>query len=288
MSFTSNKPIYVLSAALAAAVVILGIISVSAIQELKASRDLIPNDSSPELSTLSHEISQLRSTMASAGGSALSLDPNQKAITVGGIASTTIQHDMIFVSLGVDTRAETAQEAVRLNAEKMEKVVKAVTDLGIKKDEIRTQYFNLGANYDYKRNDPPTLIGFTASNTITVSTAVSNVTAGKVIDTVVEAGATRVDNTYFAASPELSAKLWEQIAANAVLDAKLKAEKILEPLGMKIIGIKSISPYDTGYPVYRGTILGAIGQEPLAPPLTPIYPGQQELSVSVSVTFLIA
>ncbi|MFY3741401.1 MAG: hypothetical protein HMLIMOIP_001857 [Candidatus Nitrosomirales archaeon] len=279
---------YVLSAALAAAVVILGIISVSAIQELKASRDSISNDSSPELSTLSHEISQLRSTMASASGQALSLNPDEKTITVGGIASTTIQHDKIFISLGVDTRADTAQEAVRLNAEKMENITKAIRDLGIKENEIRTQYFNLGTNYDYKRNELPTVIGFAATNTIAVFTAVSNVTAGKIIDTAVEAGTTRVNDAYFAVSPELGAKLWEQIVANAVLDARLKAEKILEPLDMKIVGIKNISPYDTGYPIYRGTILGATGQEPLAPPLTPFYQGQQEFSVSVSVTFLIA
>jgi len=284
MSFTGNKPIYALAAALATAVIVLGIISTMAIGEMRNSRDSI--DSTNSVQELKHEIGQLKNNIAT-GGSTLSLNQEEKSVAVTGTASSMIEPDMLQISLGVDTRAETAQDAVRLNAEKMDNIVKAVRDLGIAENEIRTSYFNLYPNY--KRGEPLQVSGFTAGNTITISTSISKIPAGKIIDTAVGAGANRVDSANFAISPELSAKLWEQTINDAISDARLKAEKVLAPLGMKIVGVKSINPFDTGYPIFqRQTVLGDILTPPAAPIITPVYTGQQQFTVSVSVTFLIA
>jgi hypothetical protein len=289
VSFTGNKPIYALAAALGAAVIALGIIGMSAVAEMKASREFIaPTSSVQELKEIRDEISKLNNSITSNGDSTLLQNEQEKSIAVTGTASSMIEPDSLYISLGVDTKAETAQEAIRLNAEKMDKVVKAIRDLGIEGKEIRTSYFNLQP--DYKYTNPPQLVGFIAANTVTISTSSSAITPGKIIDTAVGAGANRVDSAYFAVSPELSAKLWEQTVKDAVSDARLKAEKVLAPLGMKIVGVKSINPFDTGYPIFqRPTVLGDVAgaPQPLAPS-TPIYPGQQQFSVSVSVTFLIA
>jgi hypothetical protein len=283
MSFASNKPIYALAAALGAAVIVLGVISVSAIVEMQKSKE-----------DLKSEITQLKNSMANGSTSPISISPitmtnnqQEKTITVTGTARSIVEPDKLVISLAVETRAETAQEAVGLNAEKMESVVKAVKELGIDEREIRTSYFNVYPDYD--RSRPAQIVGFVAQNTITISTSATSIPAGKIIDTAIGAGANRIDNTYFAISPEVGAKLWQETVDNALSDATMKAERILLPMDMKIVGVKSINPDYIPYPIFHPGMRTTLGDALLPPSvLTPFYGGNQEFTVNVTVTFLIA
>lgn len=289
MSTISGKPIYALAASLGAAVIILGIIGISAIAEMKSVREptSITNE---ELKELKDEILQLKGSISNTSSTPLLLSSDQqdRTITVTGTATYRIEPDKLQITLGVQTNAKTSQEAVRLNAERMENVTRALKELGIEEKEIRTSYFSLYPEYSSGRY--PEIEGFNAQNTISITTSADKISPGKIIDTAIEAGANRVDNVNFAISPELSAELWEKVVGNAVEDARLKAEKILQPLDMQILVVKNIEVFDTGFPVSRQTVLGAIGggaiQVPSVP-LTPIYSSDQEFRVNVNVTFLI-
>jgi len=291
MSTVSSKSIYALAASLGAAVIVLGIISVSAIAEMKGAREPTTSITDEELRELKDEIAQLKSSISNSGSTQLLLSSNEqeKTITVTGTTTYRIEPDKLQITLGVQTNAETAQEAVRLNAQKMENVTESLIELGIDEKEIRTSYFSLYP--DYSRGQYPKIEGFNAQNTISITTSADKIPPGKIIDIAIEAGANRVDNVNFAISPDLSADLWEKVIANAVNDARVKAEKIIQPLDMQIVGVKSIEVSDTGFSVFGRTVLSAIGGAAIELPsvsLTPIYSSDQEFRVNVNVTFLIA
>ncbi len=205
----------------------------------------------------------------------------QNAITVSGSASTSAAPDQLVVSFGVDTQALTASDATQQNAQKMSAVVSAVQELGIKKDEISTSNFSIFPVYD---KEGRSITGYRTSNTVTVTTDKLQL-ASKIIDTAVDAGANRVNNIFFTLSDDIRKKLSDQLIEEAVKDAKMKAELALKPLDMQIIGVKSISLEHFGIP--QPVPFEMFAKEAAMAPPTPIFESEQQVSMSVTVVFLI-
>ena len=184
----------------------------------------------------------------------------EKTISVTGTATTSVDPDLLNIQFGVETQAKTASEAIDANNDAMNKVVDAIKRLGITDDEIRTSSFNIYPIYD-SIVDPKTgvyvrseLTGYRVSNILSVKTEKLTI-GGDIIDAAVQAGANRVDNVYFSLSPEKQLVVQDDLIGKAVLNAKSKAEKALDPLGQKIIGVKLVSLSDFGNPpppIYYG------------------------------------
>jgi hypothetical protein len=77
--------------------------------------------------------------------------------------------DLAQVGAGVQTRANTASEAVQQNAAAMERLVERLRSLGIERRDIQTSNFNLNAEYDYNNRNgaPPVFTGYMAANQVT-------------------------------------------------------------------------------------------------------------------------
>ena len=71
-------------------------------------------------------------------------------LTVNEVVRTV--PDVAQVGAGVTTRAATAQEAVRLNAQQMERLIDKLRSLGIARKDIQTSNFNLNAQYQYNND----------------------------------------------------------------------------------------------------------------------------------------
>ncbi len=97
--------------------------------------------------------------------------------------------DTANVGAGVTVRAPTASEALRRNAEQMDKVIARLRQLGIAREDIQTANFSLNAQYQY-RNDsqPPVLLGYDASNSVNVTLRKLD-KVGETLDALVSAGA---------------------------------------------------------------------------------------------------
>ena len=70
----------------------------------------------------------------------------------------------------------------------------------------------------------------------------------------------------------------------AVLDAKSRAEKAIDPLGQKIIGVKSVSLSEFNAPpppIYPGAMSA------MAERSTPVFSSNQQVTTTVNVIFLI-
>jgi uncharacterized protein YggE len=213
----------------------------------------------------------------------------ERTISSTGSATTSVLPDLVTVQFGVDTDAKTAQDAISSNSQLMNTVASAVQNIGITKDEISTAGFSIYPVYEDSVPDPKTgihksiLTGYRASNTLYVKTTKLSL-AGNIVDTAVSAGANRVDNISFSLSPEKQQTLQDDLLGKAVVNAKSRAEKALEPLGQKIIGVKTVNLSEFNIPsppVYYGAMAKMADQS------TPVFTSNQQVTTTASVIFLI-
>ena len=218
----------------------------------------------------------------------------EKTISVTGMATTSISPDILTVSLGIETQAITASEALSTNSEKMNNVVKSLKSIGIEESEISTSSLSIHAQYEYVENgflrkETRQLVGYETSNIITIETKKLDL-AASIIDSAVNSGANRVDSVYFSVSPEIHTSLKDELLEKAVINAKSKAETALKALDQKIIGVKTVSLSEFGTPYPQPMFRSAMDFEresmAFSAP-TPVFSSEQDVTTSAHVVFII-
>lgn len=215
-------------------------------------------------------------------------------VSTSGTATTKVNPDKVSVTIGVETRGETAQEAAEANAELMNKVIAALKSLGIADDQISTSWYSVNPVYEWRSPpcieiypQPPEcapkseITGYSASNSVTV-TLDADEDVGKVIDEAVAAGATNVNGAYFFVSAERQEEVRSSLIEEAIANARGRADKAAAAVEMQVTGVKSISLNDVSFPVFYKDFAMAEGAS------TPVLPGQQEVSMTVQVTFVMS
>ncbi|MCV0400205.1 MAG: SIMPL domain-containing protein [Nitrosarchaeum sp.] len=216
----------------------------------------------------------------------------EKTISVTGVATASVEPDLLTVSFGTETQEKTAQLALASNSEMMNKVITALKNAGISEDEISTSSLNIYQVYESYPDEfkvyRSELVGYKVSNIISVETKKLG-SAAAIIDGAVSAGVNRVDSVYFSLSPERHSTLKDQMIEDAVINAKQKAENALAPLDHQVIGVKSVSlsefavPYPM--PMYAGYDMAESSVRMSAP--TPVFSSDQDITTSANVVFLI-
>ncbi len=217
-----------------------------------------------------------------AAGAARADDERPRTVTVNASGSVEATPDLADISLGVVTEADKAGKAVTDNAAAMSKVIAALKNAGIEAKDIATDEYSISpiyARYKSASGDQSNRIdGFRVTNNATIT--VRDVTRiGDLIDLAAENGTNQFTNIAFRVS-DLDAKLdaaRREAMANAIRRAKLYAEAAGAELGK----VLTISEHVHGLmprPQYRG-------REASTMAATPIEPGQQSLSVTVSVVW---
>lgn len=219
----------------------------------------------------------------------------QSIVSTSGTAIVKVDPDKVSVTIGVETNGATASEAAAANAELMEKVLAALRDLGLEDDQISTSWYSVYPTHEWRSPpcieiypQPPEcdpkneITGYTAHNSITV-TLDADEDVGSVIDGAVAAGATNVDGASFFVSTERQEELRNGLIKDAIDNARVRATSAAAAVDMEISGVKSINLNDVYFPIfYRDFSLEQAGAS------TPILPGQQEISMTVQVTFFMS
>ena len=217
-------------------------------------------------------------------------DPSQYTISVTGTASASSESDTLIVVLGVESEAKTANESLSKNSNSLNSVISSLTGTGISEDDIQTSNFRIYPLYDFSDSkDKQILIGYRVSNMLSIQTDKID-SAGNIIDAAVSSGANRVDNVSFQLSDEKSQKISDNLIANAITDAKQKAEKALAPLKQQIVGVKSVVIHDNVMPYYDSPMRASFDGMAMESSMksAPIMSGDEEITTNVSVIFYIA
>jgi len=199
-------------------------------------------------------------------------------ITTEGAVNRT--PDLATISAGVVTQAPTAAVAMQQNAGRMAATVAALKKAGIADRDIQTAAINLSPQYRYADNKAPEITGYQASNQVSVRFRDIK-RAGSILDTLVAQGANQINGPAFSVE-KMDAALDEARVA-AIKSARARADLYAQAAGLKVKRILSISE-SQGYapPPYPMPVMMARAEKAAD---TAIEPGEQKLSVNVSVSF---
>ena len=218
-------------------------------------------------------------------------DPSEQTISVTGSAPDSTNPDTLAVVLGVESEDKTANESLSKNSKSLNSVISSLTSSGVSKDDIETSNFRIYPLYDSIKdsngNYQQILIGYRVSNILSIQTDKIN-SAGDIIDAAVSSGANRVDNVSFHLSDDKLEKISDGLIADAINDAKQKAEKALVPLKQKIVGVKSVFIHNDMMPYYDSPMRASFDGFAESMKSAPIMSGDEEIKTDVSVVFYIS
>jgi uncharacterized protein len=187
--------------------------------------------------------------------------------------------DVAIISAGVVARTATASAAIQESAERMQKVLGALKRAGVAERDIQTSSVSLNPEYRYPENQEPQLVGYTASNTVTIKFR-DVASSGKILDALVAQGANQINGPTLAIDKPESAL--DEARAKALAIGRSRADLYARSLGLRIARIVAVSE-SGGY------------APPPAPPMpmmarmetasSKIEPGEQKLEVSLAMTF---
>jgi len=213
--------------------------------------------------------------MIPAGGPLLSLSVTESIDSAPDIAT---------LSTGVQTNAQTAQEAMTQNAALMDKLIAAVTRAGVERKDIQTSGINLAPQYDYSNRgngQQPRFLGYQANNQLTLTIRQID-KAGALIDAMVGAGATNINGpTFGIAEPE---RLLDQARAKAIQTAQARANLYAQATGYgsaRLIAVNEGGAVPRPMPVPRMAMMAT------AEAGTQVEPGQVSSSITLSVQFVL-
>lgn len=207
---------------------------------------------------------------------------------VTGSSTTQTKPDKVTVSLGVETTSTKAKAALAANSELMNKIINALQIAGVNENETSTSSFTITPNRDYSIDkNQGKLIGFTVSNSIQIDSHNVN-DSSEWIDIAVSSGANNVNSIYFSVSDKKLDGIKNELLREAIENAREKADIAASALGLKIAGIRTVN-IDQATPFFPGPIpysAESLKSDAITPS-TPIMVGEQQISLSVSIVFLL-
>jgi len=193
---------------------------------------------------------------------------SEDTVTASGVGSVQAVPNEAQMSFGVETRAPTAKAAVAANGDALRKVLNALRGAGAR--EIATQWVSvypaIGEN--------GTIDGYSASNSVSAVSDVGD--APGLIDAAVEAGANQVSGPGMSSTN--AEELYRQALAKAIGEARERAQVLAKAAGRSLGEITSIVEGSAATPL-------PYAERAALDASTPIVPGEQDTSATVSVTF---
>lgn len=191
--------------------------------------------------------------------------------------------DLVLINTGVVTQAPTAVAALTDNAGRVSRVVAALKAAGVADRDIRSANISLQPQYRYADNTPPVFTGYQASNTISVKFR-DIARAGTLLDALVSEGANQIDGPNFLIEKPETAL--DEARADAVAKANVRAALYARIAGLRVDRMLSISENPVNAPIAIAAMRENMADAASASN-TKVIPGEQEVTIRLSVRFLL-
>ena len=235
----------------------------------------------------------------------VTVQPGNALLTVTAEGRSLRQPELAVFSAGVTTQGKTANQALAENSRAMARVISELKAAGIAERDIQTSNLSISPIYSNPERDammaarmsgqpyiaPPVeerlqkIIGYTVNNQVSVRQRRLG-DYGKVIDTLVEAGANQVNGPMFQmddADPAL-----DEARVAAMKKARERADLYARAAGLRVLRILSISESGGYYgppPVVFARAAMAERDGPPPPPPAPVQAGELQLTANVTVLY---
>ncbi len=167
-------------------------------------------------------------------------------LTIRGEGEVSARPDIVTISVGVETGAPTADQAMRLNAARMREILDLLRARGVGPGDIQTAQFSLQPIWENRAkpyDKPLSITGFNAVNTVRVTLRRMDM-LGTVLDGLSQSGANRIRNMRFDIADARA--LRDEARRRAVRDAMRKARLYARAAGRRLGPILSLSEPGAG------------------------------------------
>jgi uncharacterized protein YggE len=186
--------------------------------------------------------------------------------------------DIATIGAGVVTTAPTAAAALEQNSRQMASVLAALKRAGIAGRDIQTSSVSLFPDYRQDGTSPPQIIGYRASNEVSIRFRDIAAT-GRILDVLVAQGANQINGPNL--SIENNDAAMDEARTKALAAARARAELYARALGKRVVRVLDVSEgADISYP--RPMTMARMGVQVND---LPIVPGEQGLSATLTVVF---
>jgi uncharacterized protein YggE len=209
----------------------------------------------------------------------------QNIITISGEGKVDATPDIAKIVVTVRENAKTAKEAQEKAVKKWTAAKTAITAMGVAEKDIKTLSYTTQPRYYYPTNGKMMIDGYDAVQTTEIKVRdIDN--AGKVLEAVAAAGINEVSGPDFTVD-DMTA-LNEEAREEAINDAKAKAEKLADQLGVDLVRIVSFSENGNGgympYMAREGVM--SMSMDAVKVSAAPsLDPGTNEINSNVTITF---
>jgi uncharacterized protein YggE len=201
-------------------------------------------------------------------------------LDVSATGDVTRVPDIAIITAGVVTRSATAAGALQQAATRMDRVIAALKRAGVEDRDIQTSNLNLNPEYTYINNQPPKLNGYTASNQLSIRFRdIAN--SGKILDALVAEGANQINGPSLTIDKAEAAL--DEARARAVAAGRARADLYARSLGLRVARVVAVSESGGNYPSPPPMPMMMEARAQAAD--TKIVPGEQKLSVTLTMTF---
>ncbi|MDY6916905.1 MAG: SIMPL domain-containing protein, partial [Chloroflexota bacterium] len=201
-----------------------------------------------------------------------------------GTGIVTVVPDVAVLSLGVEARESTVEEAMDEAADAMDAVMAKLRAKGVADKDIKTEWFSIYPITEWIEDGHEVIVGYRVSNTVSIKIRDVDA-AGEIIDAAAQAGGDliRVQGVSFTVDdPSL---YYVEARQEAMTDAKAKAQQLASLAGVGLGKAYYISESSGYYPIYADYAWESRGGDVAA--TTQISPGEMDITLSVQVAFAI-
>ena len=189
-------------------------------------------------------------------------------VQANGSATITAKPDQAQLDVGVVTNGATAQDASQQNASLSNTVQVALKQVMGAAGTLQTVNYSVYPRYSETPGKPPVIVGYTASNTVRVTTTDLSQT-GLLIDAASQAGANSVGGLSFGLqNPE---PLVEQALTQATKQATAHAAAIAAGIGAKLGAVMSADEGSSYTPLTVGGVANAGVSTPVQTGVVTVY-----------------
>jgi uncharacterized protein YggE len=199
-------------------------------------------------------------------------------VMVTGDSIVQAQPDTAILTVSVVTQGRRALDAQQENATRSDAVVRALKAAAGANAEVKTSGYSLQPIRVYKEGQPPTITGYEARNSVTVTMS-DLAKVGAVIDATTQAGANDVAGIAFTLRQDRAAR--DQALTEATREAMSKAQVIARALGGRVTRVVEVQEGGVERP--RPIFADQMQMRTMAAAPTPIEVGSLEITSRVQL-----
>lgn len=216
------------------------------------------------------------------GAAAMADEPRPRTVSVSGMAEVSAEPDIARVTLGVEARKPSMQEARAAVAATVDRVLALTRDLKIDPKQVNATRVQVHPEYRWNEKDRErVLLGYMVSRQVEIELRDLD-KLGTLLERAVDVGVNQVGDPLLDSSRRK--ELEREAMARAVDDARLNAEALARAAGAKLGTVRTLNGSGSAPPVPVLRTSMAMADAKMAPEAT-YQPGEMKFSANVNAEY---